>query len=223
MRTIGGLFGRSAWGPLWEHLAKARDCLVLLRSSTESFIAGKYTKLDELARKVARLEKDADTIKENIRQRLSRSMFSSVERSDILAWLRQQDGIADSCEDVVKLFSLRETKVVKELKLPLIRLVDRIVLMMDELIEAVKVFGQIAASEPTKKELDRLSGLIANTQKGKDEVDMLQMEFLKKLFKVEDKMDPVSIFFLRDAGEKISRIADRIENVGDLIRHMVSK
>lgn len=223
MRTIGGLFGRSAWGPLWEHLAKASDCLKLLKLSVEGFASENYSKLGGLARRAARLEKDADTIKENIRQRLSRSVFSSVQRSDIFAWLRQQDGIADSCEDVVKLFSLRKTRVAKELKLPLRRLVERVSQMMDELVEAVKVFGKMAIGETTKEELNRLNGLIANTQKGKDEVDRLQMEFLKKVFKVEEKLDPVSIFFLKDAGEKISRIADRIENVGDLIRHMISK
>lgn len=223
MRTIGGLFGRTAWGPLWEHLAKANDCLELLKLSAEHFIGGNYTKLGELARRAARLEKDADTIKENIRQRLSRSVFSSVERSDILAWLRQQDGIADSCEDVVKLFSLRKTKVAKELRLPIVHLVERVTQMMDELIEAVKVFGKMAVGETTKVELDKLSTLIADTQKGKDEVVRLQMEFLKTLFIVEAKLDPVSIFFLKDIGEKIARIADRIENVGDLIRHMISK
>lgn len=218
---IGGLFGRSAWGPLWEHLEKARECIDLIKSSVEEFIAGNEDKLEELTKKVTKYEKEADIIKENIRQRLSRSIFSSVERSEIMAWLRQQDGIADSCEDIVKLFSLRKTKVVKELKAPLMKLVSRVIQMSNELVSAVKIFGQMDVSEVTKSQVSELTTLIANTQKGKDEVDTLQMDFLKALFRAEQKLDPVSIFFLRDTADKIARIADRIENVGDIMRHML--
>lgn len=220
---IGGLFGRSAWGPLWEHLEKARECIDLLKTAVDEFIKGNEDKLQELAKKVTRFEKEADIIKENIRQRLSRSIFSSIERSEIMAWLRQQDGIADSCEDTVKLFSLRKTKVVKELKAPLQKLVLRVIQMSNELVAAVKIFGGMDVSEVTKSEISELNSLIANTQKGKDEVDTLQMDFLKILFKAEQKMDPVSIFFLRDTADKIARIADRIENVGDIVRHMLIK
>lgn len=223
MRRIGGLFGRSAWGPLWEHLDKAKECLDLLKTSVEEFIAGHADKLQELARKVTRFEKEADTIKENIRLRLSRSIFSSVERSEIMAWLRQQDGIADSCEDTVKLFSLRKTKVVRELEMPLKKLVSRVIQMADELVFAVKMFGEINLVEVTKSQISELTKLINDTQKGKDDVDTLQLEFLRMLFKAEEKMDPVSIFFLRDTADKIARIADRIENVGDIMRHMLIK
>lgn len=223
MRKIGGLFGRSAWGPLWEHLEKARECVDLLKASIENFISGDTNKLQELARKVARLEKEADTIKENIRQRLSRSIFSSVERSEIMAWLRQQDGIADSCEDIVKLFSLRKTRLVEELEEPLKKIVSRVIQMVGELITAVKRFSEIEVGEVTKPQISELTSLIADTQKGKDEVDTLQLEFLRTLFKVEHNMDPVSILFLMNATDKIARIADRVENVGDIIRHMIIK
>lgn len=219
MRKIGGMFGRSAWGPLWEHLDKAKECVDLLESSVNGFIDGDFDKLQEFARKVTKFEKEADTIKENIRQRLSRSIFTSVERSEIMAWLRQQDGIADSCEDMVKLFSLRKTKVVKELEAPLRRLVGRVIQMANELVNAVRIFGEMDAAEPIKSQISELTKLIDDTQKGKDDVDTLHLEFLRTLFKVEKKMDPVSIFFLISGADKIARVADRIENVGDIIRH----
>ena len=223
MRTIGGLFGRSAWGPLWEHLDKANECLKLLKRATVSFIDNDYKELNKLAKKISKLEKEADIIKENIRARLSRSLFSSVERSDILAWLRQQDGIADNCESIVKLFSIRKTVLAKELKLPLERLMNKVISIMDDAVEAVKLFCKTIDNEPSKKELDKLHSAIAKTQKGKDEASNLQIEFLKKLFGIEMEIDPISIVFLKDATEKIARIADRIENVGDLIRHIIQR
>jgi predicted phosphate transport protein (TIGR00153 family) len=223
MRNIGGLFGRSAWGPLWEHLEKAKECMNLLGVSIDEFIKGDVHKLHELADKVAKHEKEADVIKENIRLRLSRSIFSSVERSEIMAWLRQQDGIADSCEDAVKLVSLRKTEVVKDVEAPLRKLFSRVELMADELIKAVKIFGEIDISEVTKEQIHELNKLVDDIQKGKDDVDSLQMDFLRAVFNAEDRMDPVSIFFLRDIADKIARIADRIENVSDIIRHMLTK
>lgn len=223
MRTIGGLFGRSAWGPLWEHLEKAKECVDLMKLSTEEFIKGNFDKLQVLAKTVTKIEKEADTIKENIRQRLTRSVFSSVERSEILAWLRQQDGVADSCEDLVKLFSLRKTNVPKELETSLTKLTSRVSEMACQLVDAVKIFGELDAADITRTQLNSLIQSIEDIQKAKDEIDTIQMEFLSMLFKVEQKMDPVSIFFLKDAAEKISRVADRIENVGDIMRHILTK
>lgn len=222
MRIIGGFFGRSAWGPLWEHLEKARDCLLLLEESMGYFISGNNTKLQEYARKVNRLEKEADTIKENIKQRLTRSIFSTVQRSDIIAWLREQDAIADMCDHLVQLFSLRETRLPLGLEQPLEKLVVRIIQMMDCLIEAVKLFGQMAGKEYAAGELKQLIALIEKTQKGKDEIATEHLGFLRKLFSEEKQIDPVSIFFLREAADKIVRIADRIENIGDLIRQMIT-
>lgn len=223
MRTIGGLFGRSAWGPLWEHLEKGKECIDLLGQSIDEFIEGNTDKLQNLADKVTKYEKEADVIKENIRMRLSRSIFSSVERSEIMAWLRQQDGIADSCEDAVKLLSLRKTTVVKEVRAPLKDLFGRVEKMAVQLIKAVKIFGEIDFSEVTKQQVNELTEIINDIQKGKDDVDSLQMAFLRVLFKEEEKMDSVSIFFLRDTAEKIARVADRIENVSDLMRQMLTK
>lgn len=223
MRIIGGFWGRSAWGPLWEHLAKASDCVELLKQSSESFLTQDAVKLQKLSQKISRLEKDADTIKENIRQRLTRSIFSSVQRSDIMAWLRQQDGIADCCEDIVKLFSIRRTKVPKQLQKSFMQLVVGVVKMKDDLIAGVKLFCQLAVKEYTTEEFNELVLLIADTQQGKDKLDKLELEFLKVLFNLEKQIDPVAIFFLVQAADKITRIADRIENVGDIIRHMVVK
>ncbi len=223
MRIIGGFWGRSAWGPLWEHLAKASDCVDLLRQGIESFLAQDDAKLQKLSKKISRLEKDADAIKENIRQRLTRSIFSSVQRSDVMAWLRQQDGIADCCEDIVKLFSLRKTKVPKKLQDHLKRLGAGVIKMMDNLNCGVKLFCQMSVKEYTPAEFKELSGLVADTQQGKDQVETLELEFLKVLFALEKQLDPVTIFFLVEVADKITRIADRIENVGDIIRHMVVK
>jgi len=223
MRTIGGLFGRSAWGPLWEHLEKSKECIDHLKDCIEEFISGDMDKVRDLSKKVAKLEKDADTIKENIRSRLSRSIFSTVERSEIMAWLRQQDGIADSCEDAAKLLSLRRTKVIGELVEPLRALVDRTKKMAEDLVKAVKIFDSMQVNEVSQAQIKELTEIIDETQKGKDDVDTMQMELLETLFKSEHKMDPVSIFFLRDIADKIARVADRIENVGDIIRHMLIK
>lgn len=223
MRIIGGFLGRSAWGPLWEHLEKANDCLLLLKESLACFIAGDNVKLQSYSRRVKKLEKEADTIKENIRQRLTRSIFSTVQRSDIIAWLRQQDGVADECDHVVQLFSLRKTKVPPGLKTPLDKLVISVIQMMNCLVEAVKLFGQMTVKECGPGELNKLTTLIDRTQKGKDEISTQHLSFLRKLFSVEDQLDPVSLFFLREAADKIVRIADRIENIGDIIRHMVAK
>lgn len=102
MKTIGGVLGRSPFGPMHEHMMKVNNCLKMLRPLIEHFLKGDYQKVADCSKRISKLEHEADMIKVVIKKSLSRSLFVSMERADILSCLKEQDGIADSCEDVAR-------------------------------------------------------------------------------------------------------------------------
>ncbi len=55
-------------------------------------------------------------VKKDIRSNLPKSIFLPVARGDLLRFLKEQDNIADSAEDLAVLLTLRKTTVPEEMK-----------------------------------------------------------------------------------------------------------
>ena len=115
VRKIGGLFGRSAFGPLYEHMAQVVKTTRLLRQLAGRAVTGDHEQVRAMARSIDQEEAVADDIKEEIRRQLSDSIFTAVERSDTLLLLGLQDDVADNANDTGKLLSVRETSLPESL------------------------------------------------------------------------------------------------------------
>lgn len=74
-KVIGGVLGRSPFGPIHEHMMKADDCLKVLKPLMESFLKGDYEKIAEHSKRISELEHEADMIKSVIKKNLSKSLF----------------------------------------------------------------------------------------------------------------------------------------------------
>ncbi len=221
MKTIGGLFGRSAFGPLYEHILKANDCVNMLKSAVEKFIKKDYKRLEDVVVKVSKLEHDADIIKEGIRESLSRSIFTAVNRNSILALLKEQDAIADSSEDLVKLLSVRQTRVPPELEKNLRELTDKVIGAVSTVCKASKALCAASEGAPSALEAEKIMGIVEKTRKIEWETDNLQFDFIRKLFDVEQELDPVSVIFLMNIARQLGMVADHAENAADSIKRLL--
>ena len=221
MKTIGGLFGRSAFGPLYEHILKANDCANMLKSAVEKFIKKDYKGLAEIVARVSKLEHDADIIKEGIRESLSRSIFTAVNRNSILDLLKEQEAIADSCEDLAKLISVRETEVPGELEKNLVELTAKVIETVSIVCEASKGLCVASESDPSAHAAEKIMDIAEKVSRAEWETDNLQFVFIQKLFKIEQKIDPVSVIFLMNIARQLGAIADHAENVGDSLKRTI--
>ena len=116
MSIISKLFGKSPFEPLYQHMLKVKACVDLVRPLMDAFLKGDAVKVRDVARKIFKAEHDADIVKKNIRSSLPKSIFLPVARGDILRFLKEQDNIADSAEDLAALLMLRKTTVPDEIK-----------------------------------------------------------------------------------------------------------
>lgn len=223
MKKIGGLFGRPAYGPVYEHMLKVMDCLGMLDSIIESFIAGDHEKIEELMEETCRLEHDADIIKRGIRESFTKSIFGSSNRGDILTLLSQQDGIADSCQDVARLLTVRKTKLPVELKEDILDLVDKVKDAVEAVSRADLKMIDLLENPSSTDKLEEVVELIEHTQKEEWLTDQVQFRYAKTLFSIEDKLDPVTVIFLMNIMRELGRIADHAENTADCIRRLITK
>ncbi len=217
MRTIGGFFGRSMFTPVLEHLSKGVDCMESLRELVKRMMEENFDELKRISQRIAKLEHDADIIKEEIRDSFSKSIFSAVSRSDMLTLIKTQDKISDECEDLAKLMSIRETRFPGELKDIFLELTDKVhdtVMTLKSVEEAIDG-GQV--------DVDKVEEMIKAIHAKEWEVDQIQLKFTKTLFSMEKQIDPVTLFVLKDLCRMIGKIANSAENVGDCIRRIISK
>ena len=222
MKTIGGVWGRSPFGPLHEHMMKVSDCLKVLRPLMEYFLRGNYKKVTECSRRISKLEHDVDLIKGVIKKNLSRSLFVSVERADILACLKEQDGIADSCEDVAKLLEMRKTEVPLVLKESLLELTNKVMEAVEAVRDVTRGLKNLAENSYTKRGLEKVSKSLELAARREWEADEIQLDFAKKLFEMETKLTPVSVFFLMNISKEVGTIADHAENVADCLSRIIA-
>ena len=223
MKKIGGLFGRSAYGPIYEHILKVLDCVEVVDSIIKSFTRGEYLKIEQLMEKVCKLEHDADIIKKGIRESFTKSIFGSGNRVEILNLLSQQDNIADTCQDVARLLTVRETSLPDELKDDILELIDKVRDSVQTVVRADKEMIDILENPSSLEKLEEIMELIEHTQKEEWEADQIQFRYAKNLFKIEDKLDPVTVIFLLNIMRELGHIADHAENTADSIRRLITK
>ena len=221
MKRIGGLFGRSPFGPLHEHMAKVQECVEKLPVTVALFLDNDWEHCKKNAQIISRIEHEADKIKQNIRANLTKSIFSSVERSEILMMLKTQDAVADRCEDVAYLLTMRKTPFPDFLKKPFAELAKIVKQTTDSLAGVTRELHRIYDESGTKEDTEEILNRIDQIHEIEHKADEIEDALRIKLFEREKEVDPVTIFILLDIFLKVGHIADAAENVGDVIRSWI--
>jgi len=221
MSIISKLFGKSPFEPLHQHMLKVKACVGLVRPLMDAFLKGEQEKVKDVAKKIFKAEHDADMVKKEIRSRLPKSILLPVARGDILRFLKEQDNIADSAEDLAALLILRKTTVPEELKEKLKIFVDKV---LETYKAAMTVSSEIKLLAETSfggEEAHKVMELIEQLKVKEWEADKAQMNAARKMFSIEKKLDPVSVMMWMHIFRELGTLANHAENAGDQMRLML--
>ena len=221
MSIISKLFGKSPFDPLYQHMLKVKKCVDLVKPLMESFIDGEQDKVDKYAKQIFKAEHEADLVKKEIRSRLPKSVFLPVARGDLLRFLKEQDSIADSAEDLAALVTMRPMSVPDGLKENLKGLVNKV---LETYEMAMKVSSEIKLLAETSfggAEAHKVLEMIEVIKLKEWEADLVQMNSAKKLFQMEKEIDPVSIMMWTHIFKELGALANHAENTGDNLATML--
>ncbi len=223
-RLLFDLFRKSPFGPLHSHMAKVRECMTLLKPL---FVAAldeqNETKTEEIVKQISKLEHQADEIKNEIRQTLPSGLFLPVNREDLLAYLKLQDDIADSVEDVSLLLTLKRLTIPKSLHDDLFAFIDKVVEVCHLCGKAEEEFERLVAAAFGEAEKRKVHELAGKAEFAEWEADKAQMALAKRLLAMEQEMSPIDIFlWFRIFGE-LGRVANHAEKTGDMLRRLLVK
>jgi len=221
MSIISKLFGKSPFEPLYQHMLKVKACVDLVRPLIDALLKGEEEKIKEVARKIFKAEHKADLVKKEIRNRLPKSIFLPVARGDILRFLKEQDNIADSAEDLAALLMLRKTTVPEELREELKDFVNKVLETYEMAMTVSSEIKVLAETSFGGVEAHKVMELIEQVKLKEWEADKAQMSVARKMFSIEKKLDPVSVMMWMHIFRELGSLANHAENAGDQMRMML--
>ena len=221
MRRIGGILGRSPYGPLYEQTVKVATCVEEVPKLLREMAAGNKRRVAASIKRIHKLEHEADEVKSAIRGRLSNSLFSSVERSDVLGLVNVTDNIADNAEMVAKLVSVRWTAVPDHLGEDLIGLGEMALASAHRVSGVSRELRDLIDGSSSRADATKLLGEINDLGEAGFEVEEKEIEVLKLLFEREEETGAVDLIFLTQIISQVAAIARQGWNVGDAIRRIV--
>ena len=185
------------------------------------FIEGDFEKAHAASVRVHDMENEADTIKNEIKKRLSGSIFNAVERSEILQLLRAQDNLSDRANSVAKTISIRNTEVPEALRSPLRELTEQVVKTCGGFAHIVRDLQAFERNPTRHEQFEKVTSAIEKVHYDDHVAGTMRTELLKKLFEMESKLQPLTILMLKDIIERTSSITGFAENAADSIGRII--
>jgi uncharacterized protein len=216
------LFKKSPFGPLHQHMVKVRQCMELLRPLFEAVLEKQdQKKIETLVKKISKTEHEADEIKNEIRMSLPGRIFLPVNREDLLAYLKVQDDIADSIEDVSVLLTLKPLRVPDALRTSIYAFVDKVLEVFHYCEEAEAEFERTVSSGFGEAERSKVLAAVQRAEHAEWEADNAQNAAAKMLFSLEDEMRPTDVFLLFKLFGELGKVANHAEKTGDRLRQLL--
>ena len=221
--TLANLFGQSPFKALQRHMRVVLDCMREVPPLFEALAAGDQERVRSLKDRIFELENEADTIKNELRSNLPKSLFMPVDRRDLLEVLQMQDSIADTAQDVAGLLVERPMGMPEFLKEPLMTLAERCVDACEHSGKIIEELDELLATGFRGREANRVEEMVEELNRIEEETDQLGLELTRRLFQHEDELKPVSVMMWYQLIQWVGDLADYAEKVGDRLRLLIAR
>ena len=220
---LSGLLRGSPFKPIQEHMSVVFSCVCLIPPLFDAVYKNNENQVADFANQINLLETEADKIKSTFRLNMPKSLFLPVDRKDLLSLIADQDKIADTAEDLGKIFLYRSMVVpegIKELLDELLEGTMEISAAAREMIERLDELLELGFSG---REHAKVSQMIAGVRRSEHNIDDIIHRCCKQLFSIEGELDPVSVMFWYKIIEMLGLISDQSENLADRLLLFLSK
>ena len=218
MRTIAKLFGQSPFVPLKAHMDKVARCVDKVPAMFDAMIRGDHAAVLALSNEISDLEHEADQVKHDIQDHMPRSLFMAVDRDRLLEILSTQDNLADKCENIGVLLTL------KDLKMPAWLTAD-FKTFLDKNLEAFRGVQSIMASLGTLlesgfggPEAEKVLAMVHAVALSEHEVDLLQRQLLRLMLQHENELTVGDFFLWQRLFMQVSDLSDLSERLANRVR-----
>ena len=223
MGVLDRFFAPSPFIQLHEHAKKVHECVELIRPLVNALLAEDYEKIEELHNVMSRTEHEADVIKTELRDKLTKLYFLSVGQNELSRFLSYQDDIADAAEDFAVVLVLRKTKIPEDLKAGFMAFVEQVISVSEQLMNLEKDLSKLAEAAFTGEEAENVLNAIETIGEEEWKADRLGRKFARSFYNMEDKLDPVTVMFLDKYCKRLGAVSNNAEKTAKYLRLIIRK
>jgi hypothetical protein len=220
--SMAALFGKSPFKPLQQHMRVVIECVGEVPALFAALIAGDESELEIRMEKIFAKEGEADTIKNELRSHLPRSLLLAVDRRDLLELLAIQDTIAGIAQDIAGLLVQRKMEVPVAMAEPLARFVIRCTETCEQAHRIIEELDELLELGFRGREVERVEAMILELGYMESDTDLMGVSLARTLFAQEDSLSPVSVMLWYQLIRWVGNLADYAERVGDRLRLMIA-
>ncbi len=222
MSHIRDLFRESPFEPLRYHMKSVMECVALLQPMFEAVRDENFDELQNIATKVFKVEHEADKIKDDIRRTIPKRFFLPVYRGDLLGYIKLQDDMADSVEDVAYLLTIKNLVLPKPIVDTVFKYVAKVESVCKQTNTITDYLPTLVEGDMVGVEAEHAITLVDNVAHAEWESDRISYQLSQQLFALDDEMKATDIFlWFRIFGE-LGQLANYAEKTGDRLRRMLS-
>lgn len=218
MRTFLNLFGRSPFNPLRVHMQHVSDCIHLLRELFKALEDKDYARVEQIALLISTHEHQADITKNDLRNHLPNSLFLPIDRHNLLEILHLQDSIADRCEDVAVLVTLKPLTLPDIFKNDFDLFLNKNIETFDEVQNIINELQELLESSFGGLEAEKVKAMVESVAFKEHEADILQRTLLKNFFTNDEPFTVASFHLWQRIFETIGSISDLSQNLANHVR-----
>lgn len=218
MQTLARLFGRSPFAPLQTHMDKVAICVHQIKPLFEALAKKDYALVAEIAKKISKLEHDADLTKNEIRNNLPTGLFLPIAKGSLLEILSLQDNIADRMEDTAVLLTFRDLEILPQFAELLQTFMEKNLETFEAAYNIIKEMGQLLESSFGGQEAEKVCAMVDDVAFKEHECDVLQRELMKILFQECDTTSAPLFFLWMKVIQELASLSDESEKLANRVR-----
>lgn len=212
--SILKLIGRSPVRGLRKHLKLTEEMSMKLEPFFRAIFSGDYQVAQDIFDEMINIEREADRRKDKVRRLMNKPLIMAFPRGEILFMLNSQEKVLNLLRDIAATLVGRKIVMPQQVKpvffdflnsvLKCMKKFNKAILELDDLVETG--FGHIFREHVIQAahDIDKLE----------QKVDDLEVILRHTLFLVESSFNQLDLMFMYQSIDKLSRVADILEELG---------
>ena len=222
-RTIFDLFAKSPFGPLQDHMRKVMDCVSMIPDLFRTMEEEDESNFLKLVERIKEAEHEADKIKNEIRGDLPKTVFTPVDRDDLLEVLSLQDSVSDYAEDVAVLLSMKALPFPATIRNEFWKFLEQVMITVQQYATINEEIDELMEASFGGAEAGKVEEMINNLGREEHRADRRQYDLVRKLLTLEDKIGTLNVILWMKVLEATGNMANSAEKVGNRLRLFLSK
>ena len=223
MRTLAKLFAKSPFAPLQMHMQDVSECVKKVKEIFEALEENDSKSVSRISIEISKLEAIADTTKNELRNHLPGGLFMPVSKAALLEILSLQDDIADDCEDIGILLTLKNLTLKDIFKDDFKSFLNKNFETYELIKEIIDEFDNLLETSFTGREAEKVRSMVSNVALKEHETDLTQRKLLRNIFSNENQFTYAEFQLwllilreIRTLSNTSEKLAHRIRNLLDL-------